>query len=397
MKKIINIIIFLFTIVSNDATTQSPFGIPFQAVLRNTDGNILQNSSVNMVFTIHEGTSDGSISYQESHALISSEQGSINCEIGGGLVILGNFNDVDWSQGAKFLQVEMNGVDLGTQQMLSVPYALYANKTGELSVNVSVSGDTLFLGNENFVVIPGISISNSSASNTGSVLLPGNDTCDDQEISRKGCQGQTSMVYNEHTYGLIDIYGQCWFTENLTTDKYNNGEIILSDLDSTTWTTTTEGAYAIYENENIYNQVYGKLYNWYAAMDERGLCPLGWRVPSDCDWMYLESRLGMSWWLIEQLGDRGTNQGEKLKSTTNWTNPNLGASNSSGFTALPGGFLTSSFEYLEMFNEGVFLSTTEDVYFNAVITRNLRYDKSNVIRNGTFKNDGVSVRCVRFE
>jgi hypothetical protein len=109
---------------------QAPQGIPYQAVLRNADGTVMASSAVNLTFMIHDGAANGTVVYQESHSLTSNSQGLVSCVVGSGVVSQGNFANINWGGGAKFLQVMMGSTDLGTQQMLSVPYALYAAQSG---------------------------------------------------------------------------------------------------------------------------------------------------------------------------------------------------------------------------------------------------------------------------
>ncbi len=373
---------------------QAPQGIPYQAVMRNADGSVMASSAVNLIFMIHDGEATGAIVYQESHALTSNAQGLVSCVVGSGVVSQGNFANVNWGGGAKFLHVMMGSTDLGTQQMWSVPYALYAEKTGEIVVNVSASGDTLFIGQDNFVVIPGLSLSYGPQGNSGLALLPGNDTCDDQYISVTGCGGQDSLSYDGHTYDLFEIGGQCWFADNLATDQYRNGDPIPTGLDNASWSTTTNGAYSIYNNDAANDVTYGKLYNWYSIEDTRGICPTDWHVPTECEWMYLESKLGMSPWKIEEVGSRGTDQGGKLKAYTNWNSPNTGATNTSGFTGLPGGFREYNGIYSNIGKGGNWWTSAENGS-SAALFRALGYNYSGVLRAPNDKRLGYSVRCVR--
>ncbi len=146
---------------------QAPQGIPYQAVMRNADGSVMASSAVNLTFMIHDGTATGAIVYQESHALNSNAQGLVSCVVGSGVVSQGNFANIHWGGGAKFLQVMMGSdaslTDLGTQQMLSVPYALYSETT---NVFVSATGDTLTVGG-NRVIVPGISAANMPSLSIG--------------------------------------------------------------------------------------------------------------------------------------------------------------------------------------------------------------------------------------
>jgi hypothetical protein len=139
--------------------------------MRNADGSVMASSAVSLTFMIHDGTPNGTVVYQESHALTSNAQGLVTCVVGNGVVSEGNFENINWGSGAKFLHVMMNGTDLGTQQMLSVPYALYS-KSADNALNgfsgVSADGDTLFLSNGQVFVAS----SNSSSSGYGSLVLP---------------------------------------------------------------------------------------------------------------------------------------------------------------------------------------------------------------------------------
>ncbi len=263
---------------------------------------------------------------------------------------------------------------------------LYQNATCD-DGNVNTSNDVI---NANCECVG----TSASGSGTGAQLLPGNATCATENISVTGCGGQTSLTYDGRTYDLLEIGGQCWFADNLATDQYSNGDPIPTGLDDNTWQITTSGSYAIYNNDPANEVTYGKLYNWYTAVDTRGLCPTGWHVPTDCEWMYLESSLGMSAVNQETAGWRGTNEGGALKATTNWASPNTGATNSSGFTALPGGYRFANGAYGDVGNYGNWWSSTE-IGSNDVWYRSLGYYSSNVYRGNDYKQYGFSVRCVK--
>jgi len=436
----------LALLVSSSLVAQSPQGIPYQAVMRNADGSVMASSEAVFTFMIHDGTANGTVVYQESHSLTSNAQGLVSCVLGNGTASQGNFATINWGSGAKFLHVMMGTTDLGTQQMLSVPYALCTENVG---VRVSATGDSLTVGGKS-VIIPGISAANfppavlgctdnaacnynsaasqndssclylnatcddgnanttndvingscvcagtqTSGSGTGAQLLPGNATCSAQNISVTGCGGQTTLTYDGRTYDLVEIGGQCWFADNLATDQYRNGDPIPTGLSNTTWQNTTAGAYAIYNNDLANDATYGKLYNWYTTVDSRGLCPTGWHVPTDCEWMYLESSLGMSVTDQETAGWRGTNEGGALKATTNWNAPNTGATNSSGFAAFPGGYRNDDGTYFSIGDYGYWWSSTESGSTSAWL-RELDYFDSDVYRDNASKQSGFSVRCVR--
>lgn len=368
MKKIIALP-FLFLCVFS-AIAQSPQAIPYQAVLRNTDGSVIANQTVTITFTIHNNAVDGTTEYQENHSTTSNALGLINLNVGQGTPSVGTFSAINWGSGTKFLQVAMNNgngnIDLGTQQMLSVPYALYAENVG---VRISVTGDTLVVGGH-VVIVPGVSAANS-------LYQPGN--------------GATDIDGN--TYTSIIINGQEWIQQNLAVTKYRNGDPIPTGLSNSTWRTTTSGAYAIYNNDAAYNTFYGKLYNWHAVNDSRGLCPTGWHVPSDAEWSAFINFLDPN----ANGGDSFPNvAGGKMKATTGWT-ANTGATNESGFTGLPGGYRFTNGPYGDVGANGSWWSSTESDYNGAWIFA-LYYGYSSVDR-GFYgiegKQYGYSVRCVR--
>jgi uncharacterized protein (TIGR02145 family) len=184
-------------------------------------------------------------------------------------------------------------------------------------------------------------------------------------------------------FKTMKIGNQIWMAENLNVDHYRNGDSILEVKDSYQWSKLTSGAWCYYDNDIANGKVYGKLYNWYSVNDARGLCPAGWHVPSDVEWTTLENYLGG-----EEVA------GGKMKSKTGWNSPNKGASNSSGFTAFPGGFRNSSGVYNTNGTNGLWWSSTENFSANAWY-RTLHYYYSDVYRNDYNKQDGFSVRCIK--
>ncbi len=178
-------------LISTFLFAQAPQGIPYQAVMRNADGSVMASSAVSLTFMIHDASATGTIVYQESHDLSSNTQGLVSCVVGNGVVSQGNFANINWGSGAKFLQVMMGSTDLGTQQMLSVPFALYSE---EIPLRVSPSGDSLIIGND-VTIVPGVSVANyppvlgctdnsacnyiSAATQNDNSCLYLNATCDD--------------------------------------------------------------------------------------------------------------------------------------------------------------------------------------------------------------------------
>ena len=202
-------------------------------------------------------------------------------------------------------------------------------------------------------------------------------------------------------YETVAIGSQVWMKENLKTSKYRNGNPITTNLSDADWPFTTSGAYAIYNNDAANNTIYGKLYNWYAVADPRGLCPAGWHVPTDHDWQLLTKNLDPA---ADTTQDCSNTAGGKMKSTGTiqastglWQNPNTGATNSSGFTGLPGGSRSGSVSFNDVGTNGVWWSSRETTSSNAWYRYLLCYNGSSCRTNGglDFKSNGFSVRCLR--
>jgi uncharacterized protein (TIGR02145 family) len=190
-------------------------------------------------------------------------------------------------------------------------------------------------------------------------------------------------------YPSIIINGQEWMQKNLAVSKYRNGDPIPTGLSYATWQSTTNGAYAIYNNDLVNNTTYGKLYNWYTVNDSRGLCPTGWHVPSDAEWTTLETSLGGSSVAGGKMKSTGTiENGDGL-----WSSPNEQATNESGFTFLPGGYSDSIGVNHWMSSSGSCWSSTEYGSLYAWY-RDLYNNISDVGRNVDYKQVGFSVRCL---
>ncbi len=209
--------------------------------------------------------------------------------------------------------------------------------------------------------------------------------------------GETGTVtdIDGNVYGTVKIGNQWWMMENLKVTHYRNGDPIQHVTENGTWGSLTAGAYCNYDNNEGNAAVYGRLYNWYAVDDIRNIAPEGWHVPTDEEWKQLEISLGMSLSDANADGWRGTDEGGKLKETgtAHWDSPNTGATNESGFTALPGGYRYASGFY-NMGGETDFWSTAVYDGISAWF-HSLDSDGSQVFRSiGTMVN-GYSVRCVR--
>jgi len=202
---------------------------------------------------------------------------------------------------------------------------------------------------------------------------------------------------DDNNYKIARIGDQIWMTENLKTTKYSDGSPIPNIADNATWVGINSGAYCWYENNpTLYKNIYGALYNWHAAVDNRNICPSGWHVPSDAEWKTLERNLGMSSAETNDSGWRGTTEGGKIKEvgTTHWKDPNVGATNSSGFTARASGCRTEGGGFAYSLIDANFWSTTPGSGTSTWI-RMLEHSYTMIYRWERQQRSGMSIRCLK--
>jgi uncharacterized protein (TIGR02145 family) len=187
------------------------------------------------------------------------------------------------------------------------------------------------------------------------------------------------------TSSTVTIGTQIWTTKNLDVSTYRNGDPIPQVQNPNLWSTLTTGAWCYYENNSANGIVYGKLYNWYAVNDPRGLAPIGYHIPTDADWTILTNYLGGL-----------TEAGGKMKSTGNqfWNDPNNGATNLSGFSGLPGGYCGNNGTFPPTRINGYWWSSTLGTIGGAWF-RSLGYNHASVFRLESAKGYGCSVRCIK--
>jgi uncharacterized protein (TIGR02145 family) len=191
------------------------------------------------------------------------------------------------------------------------------------------------------------------------------------------------VLYDRKAYALVEIGSQCWFKENLAADNYRNGDAIPGGLSDSQWASTLQGAQVIWGEtwgDVSALTTYGRLYNFYAVADPRGLCPTGYHVPSDDEWSTLTNFLG------------GDYVADALRSSSTDV-PAWDGTNSSGFSALPGGFRSYSSGYFFLGNYGYWWSSSPSGSY--AWTRYLFSGDSFVFRYTHDGRDGFSVRCVR--
>jgi uncharacterized protein (TIGR02145 family) len=197
-----------------------------------------------------------------------------------------------------------------------------------------------------------------------------------------------------NVYNTVTIGTQVWMAENLKTTKYNDGTAIPNITVDATWLAATAGAYSDYSNTPANSTIYGRLYNWYAVDNNattkvasnggKNVCPTSWHVPTETEWTTLTTYLGG-----ESIA------GGKLKETgtTHWLSPNMGATNETGFSALPGGYRYNYGTYIYIGIQGTWWSSTD--YSSVAWYRYMSSAVTNVYSFSYFKPYGFSVRCVR--
>ena len=204
-----------------------------------------------------------------------------------------------------------------------------------------------------------------------------------------GIPGPNITDSEGNSYKTVTIGTQQWMAENLKVSKYSDGTAVPNITDNTQWQNNTTGAWSYYNNDAANNAKYGKLYNWYAVSKtsngNKNVCPTGWHVPTDDEWFYLTEYLGGS-----------SVAGGKLKEvgTTSWNSPNTDATNTSLFSALPGGVRYGYGDYNDIGKHGNWWSSSES-NTNSAWDRYLYNGIGSARRGYSDKILGLSVRCLR--
>ncbi len=348
MKKLQLSIIAIFLGIT--LLAQAPQSFKYQGVARNAEGVAITNSPIGLQFSIIANNVNGSTVYSETFTSNSNGAGVFNLNIGEGNVQSGNFQEIDWGNDSYFLKVEMDisggssYIEMGTSQLLSVPYSLYT-----ASIYVHYSNDTLYIGDQ-YVVISG----------------------------GGGPPAGTVTDYDGNIYETVEIGTQTWMKENLRSLHYADGSVI-------------DETYA-YEDNESYVSDYGRLYTWTAAMKlskntlerAQGICPEGWHVPSKDEAETLQDYLGGH-----------MEAGGKMKETgfTYWEDPNTGATNESEFSSRGAGQRGQTGNYTNLmrsFN----IWTSTDNGDKAYHMSNL-FNSDNTAFELHTKTIGWSVRCVK--
>ena len=281
MKHFPLIIFCAFILVNIKA--QSPQGIPYQSVIRNSSGALLTNLPVSIRFSIHDSTVQGAIAYQETHNTTTSNGGMVTLTIGQGTPVTGSFSAINWGVNSKFMQVELDTtggssyIDLGTQQMMSVPYALYSSSAPG---PVSLSGDTLKIGGNN-IVIPGINLANG-----GKVYCTGSPTQVVDVVS-----SYTGKTWMDRNLGATQVatspYDGYAFGDLYQWGRGNDGHQCRQSNTTTTQSSAPSpghGNFIVYYIANSHNWLNPYNQNlWQGVNGVNNPCPNGYRLPTEAE------------------------------------------------------------------------------------------------------------------
>ena len=405
MKKISSLIAILL-LCAVTLFAQAPEKFTYQAVVRNTNNNLVANSQVGVRVSILQGSASGSAVYVETQTGTTNANGLVTLSIGGGSVQQGTFANIDWANGPFFLKTETdpnggsNYTVTTTQQLLSVPYALYA-KTAENGFsgdyndltntpqNVSVfNNDAEYITNAQLTAL--LSALNNridSLQTLLNIVAPGVDVMSCPEAP-------TVTDVDGNVYQTVKIGNQCWMRENMRTTHYADGTPITGDFYIPTGP-----------------QEYGYLYKWSTVMNGMpssalnpsgvtGICPTGWHVPSDAEWTQLTDYVSGQPEYV--CGDNQQNIARALASQTNWNTGttacgpgyDMSLNNATGFTALPAG------DYypggIHDIGANAYFWTATEYSSSSAWIRWLGSHTSTVPREDYNKgSNGLSIRCVR--
>ena len=438
---------------------QAPQGFNYQATVRNSSGDLIVNTNVYFKFNVIQGSQTAVPIFTETHYVPTDDLGQVNLIIGQGTANTGTFSALDWSLGSYYLGIELDTGDgyvaMGTTQLLSVPYALYAENTGNstpttpnletvLAENNSANNqqiknlqdptdaqdaatkayvDTevgnnqqnieqvLNLGNDaNGLQLKGIANpTDAQDAVTKDFLLEKLSLLQDQIAAMQAATGSGTVTDQDgNSYPYLTYGDQVWTVKNAEVVTYRDGTEIPQVTDPTAWENLTTGAWCYYDND----PTKGKLYNWYAVMGihdtdpntpNKELAPEGWHVPTDAEWTTLENYL-----IANGYNYDGTTTGNKIAksmaSKSGWNDtPGTGQvghilnrNNSSGFNAFPDGYRLRNGEFFSKNDIASFWSSTiVPVYEDNAYHRSLGFNDDDLHRGNNYLKNGISVRFVK--
>lgn len=387
---------------------QAPEYINYQAVVRDETGNPVTSQGVSLRFSIYRESASGTLVYQEKHITTTNIFGLVTLSIGNGTDKNGDLASIEWNADIYFLKVEIDPAggdtftDMGTTQLISVPYALHAKSAATAEDAVKLTGDQIIEGNKTFT-------------GTTTVADPVNDSDPatkayvdalEEKVSELQAMVGVNDIDGNH-YEAVKLGSQVWMAENLKTTKFNDGTAIPLVEDNGTWSLMDSPAYCWYNNDEGSNkEIHGALYNWFAA-STGNICPVGWHVPEDSEWDILVNYL-----IANGYNYDGTTTGNKiakaLASDSGWTSSVVEGAvgntdypekrNITGFTAQGSGYrYYSSGLFYNLNNHNIIWSATDSELYEGTMAfkRLLRYDQPDVNWSLTEKIGGCSIRCLK--
>lgn len=401
MKKLF--VFILITLFNTILYSQVPESFKYQAVIRNSSGEIVNDKTISLKISIVKGDEIRDIVYEETHSVTTNQYGLISLNIGQGNSA-NDFSIIQWGNDSYFTQIEMDldgGGDftmLGVSQLLSVPYALYAKNvmnnsdldsdtTNEIQI-LSISNDTIFLENGGFVKLPEDKVNDPDADSTNEIqyfsvsnigdtlflsesnyiIMPG--------VSKANQKSGTFIdARDSQEYKWVEIGNQIWMAENLNYE-------------------TVSGSWA-YDNDISFANTYGRLYNYDTAQN---VCPSGWHLSSDSEWTELKTYLIVNGYNYDNSTEENK-IGKSLAETNGWAGSveigDVGndqeSNNATGFSALPGGYRNESGSFGFRGNWACFWSSSEsDIPYWL-----LDCNEVGLYRYPYHKTFGFSVRCVK--
>ena len=310
------------------AFSQSPQKINFQSILRNTKGEVVANKNVKLKISIQSGSIMDTTVYSETHLKTTDASGLISLQIGNGTILMGRFDSIKWGNASHFIKLEAdfnggsNFVVLGTQELMSVPYAFHSNTANSLvgGINLEDIKDEL---------------ANLRRQMDTLLLAPVFDIDGNQ-------------------YGVVKIGNVLWLNQNLKVSRYNNGDSIGYGNNGWKW----------YNDDSTNDLLYGKHYS-FNAVKSRKLCPKGWKIPNDYS-PHITRHYWFSFDYLDSYDKPWTREvaGLRLKL------PQFGGTNEYGWNGALGGIIHSDGQSYYINTNGTFWQYNEDYFENGNLDGN---------------------------